>query len=66
MAIIKVICGWCKKSFETNNQTGEDGEYPARVCSNCGRLVDASRKEQTENIVGRKHSHFPNRTGDVV
>ena len=63
--MIKIFCGWCRKVFELDNSTNKDNEYPIRVCSNCGRLVNASIKELTGNLVGRKHTHFNSKYNDI-
>lgn len=63
--MVNVVCGWCKKEFETGNQKIKD-DYPVRSCPFCGRTVNASRKESTGNIVGRKHIHSNSKEGDIV
>lgn len=63
---IRVICGWCRKEFITTKQTNKDNVYPVRVCPHCGRTVNASNKEPTGNVVGRKHFHTDSKTGDIV
>ena len=67
MTYIKVICGWCHKEFETDNtRNPKIKSYGKKICPHCGRSVNASRKEPTDNSVGRKHVHFPLKEGDVV
>lgn len=67
MVIVNVICGWCRKAFETENKKNTKlGVFKTRVCPHCGKLVNASRKELTGNSVGRKRWKFPSQTGDVV
>ena len=63
--LAKVICGWCHKEFQTEKGKGEYA-YSVRVCPHCGRTVAASRKEPTDNVVGRKHIHSDSKSGDVV
>jgi hypothetical protein len=63
--IIKVKCGWCKNTFETDNQKIKD-DYPVRSCPFCGRTVSGSKKESTGKVVGRKHSHSDSRENDTV
>ncbi len=67
MARVEVICGWCRKGFETENQRNDKTEsYPKRVCPHCGRKVSSSRIELTNNAIGKKHFHSPSRKGDIV
>ena len=66
MAKVTVICGWCREEFETTNDKNKDGEFSVRICPNCGRTVRASKIELTKNVVGRKHWHYPSKTGDIV
>lgn len=64
---VEVICGWCRKSFETENQRNPKIEsYGFRICPHCGRTVQASRKELTGNVVGRKKWKSQSKTGDIV
>lgn len=67
MSKVKVICGWCRKEFETDNTRNPKTEsYGTKICPHCGREVNASRKELTGNLVGRKRFKFPLKDGDVV
>lgn len=67
MTNIKVICGWCRKEFETDNaKNPRTGSYGTKICPHCGREVSSSKKEMTGNLVGKKHVHFPLKQGDVV
>lgn len=67
MAQVNVKCGWCGKYFMTENERNPKIEsYGTRICPHCGRLVNASKKESTENMVGKKHVHSPSKTGDIV
>ena len=63
---IKVICGWCVKEFTTTKGTKKDNTYPVRICPHCFRTVNASNKESTGNLSGRKHFHSDSKTGDIV
>lgn len=66
---IRVICGWCRKEFVTTKGKPEikgKSEYSVRVCPHCARTVNASNKEPTGNLVGRKHFHSDSKIGDVV
>ena len=66
--IVKVRCGWCRKEFETENQKYGKSQpsYTVRVCPYCGRTVQASKKEYTGNVVGRKKWKSPSTNGDIV
>ena len=67
MTIVRVICGWCREEFETENQrSSKIKAYPTRICPHCGREVAASRIELTDNAVGRRHIHSPSIEGDIV
>ncbi len=67
MAIVEVTCGWCQKPFKTENQRNDKVDvYPIRICPNCGRTVNASRKELTGKVIGRKRFKNPSKKGDIV
>lgn len=61
--IKKYKCGWCGFEFERQVvYVGGDkkGAYSSIViCPNpgCGRTIPTWKREETENIVGRKHIH---------
>lgn len=59
-------CGWCHKEFDANVNTNKNGEYPLLTCYNCGRLLPASKKVSTGNLVGRKHIHKSYKLGDTA
>jgi hypothetical protein len=62
----KLICGWCRKTFEKELIKAKTGERVPLVCPNCARTLPGSKKEPTENLVGRKHIHRDWKEGDIV
>lgn len=80
MTIVKVRCGWCRNEFEVDNtkfasnkkdrlvksKGHSTGTYGMKKCPYCNRTIQASRKELTYNIVGRKRWKSPLKNGDVV
>jgi len=67
MTYVNVICGWCKKRFVTDNaRNPRTKSYGTKICPHCGKGVRSSRIEPTDNVVGKKHVHFPLKQGDVV
>ena len=61
----KLICGYCDKEFEFDTTGGRHGYKQVR-CPTCGRTFPGSKKEMTENVVGKKHIHTPYKNGDVL
>lgn len=72
MTRVEVICGWCREKFLVDSQRiigqGENPEkwFSVKICPHCGRTVQASRKELTHNVVGRKRWKMELKNGDVV
>ena len=67
MTIIEVTCGWCNNQFDTpNDRISKVEAYLPRHCPHCGRTVQASRKEFTGNVIGKKRFKLPSRVGDIV
>ena len=66
MTKVKVICGWCRKEFEINPQSGAYG-YGQLRCPHCVRFVRSSKKLAIEGATtGRQHVHSDLKSGDVV
>jgi len=63
---IFVICGWCKNPMEANITLDKDKARSILICPNCSRTLPSSRKESTNNVVGRKHIHRDWKSGDIV
>ena len=64
--IVEITCGWCKKKFYRDTSTNKDGKYPILTCPHCARILPASKKVSTGNIVGRKHIHLDYMEGDIA
>lgn len=69
--MVLVICGWCQKEFDakvTHSKHSGKGNSGRSVlsCSNCGRVVKSSIKEETGELVGRKHTHRELKYRDIV
>ena len=59
-----IICGWCDKGFYKNVTKNKDREYSVLTCPHCVRILPASKKVSTGNIVGRTHIHEDYKDGD--
>lgn len=62
----RIICGWCREEFEADTSAYKTYGFPTIICPGCGRLLPASKKEFTGNVVGLKHIHTPYKDGDVT
>lgn len=55
-------CGWCGFEFKKEvvySGESKKGAYSSSViCPDCGRTIPTWKREETGNIVGRKHIHI--------
>ena len=61
----KLICGWCRKEFETPINKGDLG-YSKVKCPNCARTLPSSKIVRYNEQTGKKHSHVDYKDGDVA
>ncbi len=62
----QITCGWCRREFIADTSKYKDHGFPVLVCRHCGRLLPASKKISTGNVVGQKHIHIPYKDGDIT
>jgi len=54
-------CGWCQYEFSKevvySGENKKNSYSSTVVCPKCARVIPTWRREETGNVVGRKHIH---------
>ena len=54
----KYKCQWCGKEFVQEVTYDADAEFSSQVKCYCGNFIPTWDREETDNTVGRKHTHI--------